>query len=539
MTRSLWGKLRNVHSGPLKKLFRKYNDTHPALREDEFAAQLLEAIPSPIFYKDAAGRYVGCNRAFEEAIGIPRAELIGKTVFDVVPRDPAHSAVDQALFDGSSPIRCESSMIYADGSKHDVMVHQAVFRNKDGSLGGWVGVVLDLTERKRAEAERMQAEICWAAVIESAMDAVISIDAEQRLVQFNPAAERMFGYRPEEILGQPLDILLPRSLREHHREQIDRFGQTGQTSRRMGALGRIVGCRKGGEEFPLEAAISHIRMHGEQLFTVILRDVTQRARDEQAIRELNESLEQRVLQRTAELERINQELEAFSYSISHDLRAPLRAITGFASILRDESKTHLASEQHDLLTRIERNAERMAKLIDDVLDFAHVARRPLAADVVNMTGLARSVVEELRQLYPAAQTNVEAMPVASGDAGMLRQVYVNLIGNAFKFSSKHALPRISIGAEKRDDNTVFFVRDNGVGFDLTHATRLFQVFRRFHSESEFPGTGVGLAIAKRIIERHGGKIWAESAPDNGATFFFILQPMAVDSAIRALVESDN
>lgn len=256
----------------------------------------------------------------------------------------------------------------------------------------------------------------------------------------------------------------------------------------------------------IEASISQLEAGDQRVFTAILRDITERVKADDAIQELNESLERRVVERTAELEQAIKELEAFSYSVSHDLSAPLRAINGFAHILQDSEREALSAEGQELLGRIKRNAERMGQLIDDILRFSRVSRAELNHTEVDMVQLARSVAEELREAYPAATVEYAPMPVVRGDAAMLRQVWVNLIGNALKFSANRAQPRVEIGALNRDGETLFYVKDNGAGFDLRYADRLFGVFQRMHGGAEFPGTGVGLAIVKRIVERHKGHV---------------------------------
>lgn len=230
----------------------------------------------------------------------------------------------------------------------------------------------------------------------------------------------------------------------------------------------------------------------------------------------------RVAERTAELDAANAELEAFSYSVSHDLRAPLRAVRGFTATLKNATRA-LDTGQRELLERIVDNTERMSTMIDDLLRFSRISRgNDLSLEQVDLSSLVAQTTMNLRPDYPRTTIKVSALPRASCDAGLMQQVFQNLIGNALKYSAKKEAPEVEIGTVVAGGKNVIFVRDNGAGFDLAGARKLFGVFQRFHAESDFPGTGVGLAITKRIIERHRGSVWAESAPGAGATFFFTL-----------------
>ena len=241
-----------------------------------------------------------------------------------------------------------------------------------------------------------------------------------------------------------------------------------------------------------------------------------------SLESMNVELERRVAARTEELTRALRELEAFSYSVSHDLRAPLRALNGYAHLLRESQGDKLDAEQRGMFERIARNAEKMGELIDDILEYSRTGREPLKRAAVDLDVLARDIVREQAEHHPAARIGIAPLPPVVGDPIMLRQVFANLVANALKFSARRAQPVVEIGASVDNGMAHCFIRDNGAGFDMAHAGKLFQLFQRVHHEREFPGTGVGLAIVKRIIERHGGRVWAEAAPDAGATFHFTL-----------------
>jgi PAS domain S-box-containing protein len=381
---------------------------------------------------------------------------------------------------------------------------------------------------KLAESTRalIMSEARLAGIVDSAMDAIVAVDRDQRILRFNQAAEQMFRCPGEQALGQPLERFIPDKFREAHRRHIRRFEESGVTSRRaMGAMGRVSGLRADREEFPLEASISQVSIGEEKFFTVILRDISERLRAEEEIRRMNAELEQRVEERTAQLEAANRELEAFCYSVSHDLRAPLRHISGFAGILSEECSAELGPEPQQHLQRIAHAAQQMRQLIDDLLNVSRLGRRPLAVERTNLSAVAeRSRLAAERE---AGGRKIEwrmgPLPEAVCDAALMGQVFFNLFSNGVKFTRNTPEAVIEAGAERGGDGLpVYFARDNGVGFSMKYAHKLFGVFQRLHRQEEFEGTGVGLALVQRIVHRHGGRVWAEAEPGRGATFYFTL-----------------
>ena len=310
-----------------------------------------------------------------------------------------------------------------------------------------------------------------------------------------------------------------------YRESVERKTNYEVTHRLLFPDGRIKHVHERGE--------THYAEDGTPLRSIgTVQDITEQVLAEREIHALNESLERRVATRTMELAQANRELESFSYSVSHDLRAPLRAINGFSRILQDAEEFALSAESRDLLDRIVRNTNRMGDLIDDILEYSRASQSALNRREVDMTQLARAACDEHAPSYPNAVTRIGPLGSVRGDPAMLRQVFDNLVGNALKYSARKDRPEIEIGRQDEGDDAVFFVRDNGAGFDMRYAGKLFGMFQRMHTDKDFPGTGVGLAIVKRIVERHGGRIWAESAPEAGATFRFTL-PAADETAPQA------
>jgi light-regulated signal transduction histidine kinase (bacteriophytochrome) len=270
---------------------------------------------------------------------------------------------------------------------------------------------------------------------------------------------------------------------------------------------------------------SHEFQFGEHKTKLVLaKDITEQLRAEAQVCQLNEELEGRVSERTAELRAVNKELEAFSYSVSHDLRAPLRAIIGYSQLVLEDYAVRLDTEGRRLLGVIAAEALRMSQLIDDLLAFSGIGRQRVQMTDVDMTALALSAFQSLisTHLPKAPQLNIKTLPPARGDSAMLRQVFVNLLDNAIKFSRVRKDATIQIGGSCDRDQNVYYVKDNGVGFDERYVAKLFGVFQRLHAEEEFAGNGVGLALVQRIILRHGGKVWAESKLGQGATFYFAI-----------------
>ena len=379
-------------------------------------------------------------------------------------------------------------------------------------------------ERKQAERSLRALQERLAGIVSTAVDAIITIDEHQIVILFSAAAEQMFLCPADQAIGKPLDQFMPHRFRAGHPGHIRAFGQTQVAARRRSA--RLTGLRSDGTEFPIETGISQVMVNGGKLFTAIVRDISERERAAEEIRQLNADLEQRVVDRTAQLQAANKELETFCYSVSHDLRTPLRGLDGFSQALLEDYGDKLDAEGQENLRRIRSASQRMGQLFDDFLNLSRVTRAQITRESVNLSEMARKVAGEVR----GAERDREAeFVIAEGllvnaDARLLRIVLTNLLGNAWKFTSMSARARIEVGSSRENGIETYFIRDNGAGFDMKYADKLFGAFQRLHSVSDFPGTGIGLAIVQRIVQHHGGRIWAEGKLDGGATFRFTLEP---------------
>jgi PAS domain S-box-containing protein len=790
--------IESINASWEKEIVARIAEERSRLGTEQRLAAIVDSSEDAIVSKDLTGTIVSWNKGAEKLYGYAAKEIIGKPAMLLIP--PALRDEEKFLLGeiaaGRRVLRDDTTRVRKDGHLIQVAVAVSPVIGEQGEIIGAASISHDISERIAMEAAVRSSQQRLESILDSAMDAIVTVDERQQVALFNAAAEKMFLCPARDALGQPLERFIPERFRKAHGAHIERFSETGITSRMMGSMGAIWGVRADGEEFPIEASISQVEAEGKKLFTVILRDITERKRidgrlreqarvldlstvlvrdmdgrislwtkgaeqlygysaadaigrishelfqtkfsvalqemeekladggrwegelehrkkdgsvvfvesvqivyrdeqghairvleantditrrkqdearlanqaeelsrqandlldtqkalqeqtrifqsvmdgmgeglvaadekgkfllwnraaekmlglgpaaippqdwashygaylpdgstllplnqnplaraiagekcdvellmrppgsgktmwmdvaahplqdaagaskggvavlrdttqrknDEREIRKLNEALEQRVLERTAELQAANKELEAFTYSVSHDLRAPLRHINGFTRILVEDFGPSMPGEARRHLERIEQGATRMGRLVDELLNLTRVGRQALTMQVAGLGSIVKDVIAMLESEMEGRKVEwqIAELPFVECDPTLIRQVFQNLISNALKYSRPRPITVIEIGQMEKDGSTTIFVRDNGVGFSMKYADKLFGVFQRLHRAEDFEGTGVGLATVHRILQKHGGRIWAEAELDRGATFYFTL-----------------
>jgi PAS domain S-box-containing protein len=419
----------------------------------------------------------------------------GGIVFETV-----HRRKDYTCF----PVECSSRIIHVDGKAF----YQSIIR--------------DITERRQAEHELRDSEHRFRLFYEQAPVAYQSIDGDGNITEVNKAWLRLTGFDKDKAVGKPFADFINPSAREHFQTSLEQLRITAELD---GEEFELLRANGGAVITAMYAKGSFDERGALRQVNCILYDITAQKQAEDKIRRMNDELERRVVERTAQLEAANRELEAFSYSVSHDLRAPLRAIDGFSRILSQEYCAELSPDAQHTLNRVRENTQTMSNLIDNLLSFSRLSRQPLKRQSIDPTPLVHQSLELLfgDNNECDVEINIQALPPCQADPALLKQVYVNLLSNAIKFSGKTLDPVIDVGCLQENQENIYYVKDNGVGFDMQYAHKLFGVFQRLHRPEEYEGTGVGLAIVQRIIHRHGGRVWATGEPEHGATFCFTLE----------------
>ncbi len=471
-----------------------------------------------ILVTDAENVILRVNHAFTEITGYTAEEAVGRT-----PRLLQSGRNDAdfyaAMWDGilrNGVWRGEIWNRRKNGQVYPEWLTVTAVKDDNGAVTHYVGTLIDISERKQTEEKLRR----FRAAMDATEDAIFLVDrASMRFIDVNNAACRMLRLTREEVFALGPDGMLS-TPREELESTYDSVIAGGAGTEPLEMLWK----HKDGTQAWVE--LRRRAQPSAEGWTIVSvgRDVTERKRQENELRRLNDELEQRVEQRTHALHVANRELESFSYSVSHDLRAPLRAINGFSRMIDDEHAGKLDESGRDLFRRVSAAAERMGHLIEDLLKLSRISRQEARMGPVDLSALVQEVAEELQAGDPGRRVEWQIAPQVqvNGDAGLLRVVLQNLLGNAWKYSSKREAARIEFGMAEQDGLPVYFVRDNGAGFDMAYAEKLFGAFQRLHSPEEFPGNGIGLATVTRIIHRHGGEIWAEGKVDEGACFYFSL-----------------
>ena len=500
--------------------YRKAQEEALAVSEERFF-KAYHATPDGIALSRLEdGMIVEVNAAFSRITGYSAGEALGKTATSLGLWASAEQRT-VALRDLTAKGRIRDlvgTLVKSSGEKRTVLFNAE--RILVGEVPYLMSVTRDITDQHLAEKALAQSEHRYRSLFDAALDSIVILSPAGLILEANPAACRGSGYPLDELLGRPIMEFI-----DPHDRAASLTGAAGPVNlsdvfTRGSLLVERNLLRKDGTSVPSEA---HAWPLPDGNIQLIIRDLSERKRGEAMALDLNITLEQRVAERTTELEAANRELESFSHTISHDLRAPIRAISGFTDALRRTNATALDANGLRCLELVEKNARRMDVMITDLLKFARAGRANVSKVPIDMDSLLKSVIEELNiGAWARAEVHLGSLPVVSGDPSLLRQVWANLVANALKFSSKVAQPQIQISAEHRNAEIEFTVRDNGCGFESEYASKLFGVFQRLHSEKEFEGNGVGLAIVQRIVERHGGRVTAHAPPEGGATFRFTL-----------------
>jgi len=483
--------------------------------------RLFESIRDAVVVAEAdTGQIVLWNPAATEIFGYSPTEALELRIDDLVPdrlKAQHRAGLDRYRETGHGPyvdsrVLLDLPAVHKTGEEIRIEMSLApVSQIDDAAAGGRLAlaIIRDITERKRIEERLRESEERFRALIQNALDIIMVTDADGTIRYMSPSVERMLGYRPEEMLGtNTADYVHPDDLEKGFKELAEALAKPGVHPVAVETRVR----HKDGTWRWLEGIANNL-LEDPSVRGLVFnhRDVTER---KQAEREL--------ARRAAELASSNAELEQFAYSVAHDLRAPLRGISGFSQVLLEDYADGLDEKGRDYLRRVVIAGQRMGRLIDGLLELSRVTRAEIRYETVDLSSLVEGIAEELKQSDPERRVEfvIEKGLVAEGDRQLLRVALENLLSNAWKFTEKRA--RIEFGVAKHEGAPAYFVRDNGVGFDMAYTDKLFGVFQRLHGPDEFEGTGIGLAMAARIVQRHGERMWAEGKVGRGATIYFTL-----------------
>ena len=490
---------------------RKQEEQRLRLSEARFRA-LMDNSPVLAYLKDEEYRLVYANATLERCFGVERGALLGKTDIEWLPEQVARETrrSDEEALKSGKPREFTEAVPTPDGIAHQWLVVKFPVEEASGRrLVG--GLAVDVTDHKRAEDQMRKSQAMFEKLFEASPDAIIATDRRGQIVGTNAQVERVFGYSYQELVGQSIEILMPDRLRGAHAIHRQAYYSQPHT-RPMGEALAVYGRRRDGTEFPVDVLLSAVEFEEGQVVLSVARDVTERKRAEQEL-----------ARRAQELARSNAELEQFAYVASHDLQEPLRMIASYTQLLERRYAGKLDADADEFIRYTVDGVSRMQELIQGLLTYSRAGRRERSLQPVDCQAAVDHALENLRAMIQESGAAVTGgdLPVVKADEIQLTQLFQNLIANSIKFRGERA-PAIHLNAERNSRYWTFSVRDNGIGIEPQHSGRVFVMFQRLHGRGEYPGTGMGLAICKKIVERHDGRIWVESEPGKGSTFFFTL-----------------
>ncbi|HTI12860.1 MAG TPA: PAS domain S-box protein [Puia sp.] len=489
-----------------------------AEEKQELLASIINSSDEAIFSISLNGLITSWNRGASNLFGYSPAEALGKNISMIIAPNLLweEDQIIKKIVKGEYVEQYITEKVRKDGSMVHVSLNVAPIRDDDGKIIGAARIARNITAQLNAEKKVRQSEKIYKTIASSIPGSVICIfDPEYRYLLIEGDILGKLGYKKEELLGQKAESALSPESYSFGKPLFERVfrGEAFSVER------RVLECDTLTRYVPLKDE-NNVVCNA----MIVVIDITELKKAQNGIEELNVNLENKVVERTEQLAIANKELEAFTYSVSHDLRAPLRIIDGFAEILLNDQADRLDEEGKRILGIITNNARKMGQLIDDLLNLSHLGRQEIITTRVDMNKLLKLAVDEQLLFYKGTEPQIIAdhLLPASCDHNLMLQVWANFISNALKYSSKGTKPVIHISSRHSGNNVVYSVSDNGVGFDMKYADKLFGVFQRLHKAAEFEGTGVGLALVQRIIVKHGGKVWAESEKGKGSQFYFSL-----------------
>ena len=477
-------------------------------------AAIVESSDDAIMGRTLDGIIQSWNAGAERLYGYSAEEAKGRPVSILLPPDrlDEEPSILKRIDKGESVDHFETVRARKDGRLVPVALTVSPLRDVTGKVVGMSSIARDITAQKQASQYAR-------SLLEASLDPLVTISPDGKITDVNEATFKVTGVAREKLVGTDFSNYFtePEKAREGYKQVFAKGMVTDYPLTVRHVDGRLTDV--------LYNASVYRDPRGNVLGVfAAARDITARKRAEIEIRKLNDELEQRVAKRTAALEASNKELEAFTYSVSHDLRAPLRHVDGFSKLLSEECEAQLSPEAQEYVSAIRESVQQMGVLIDDLLNLARTGRKELRVEVTGLNSLVQEVIADLRRANPTRdiQWKVQTLPFVECDPALMKQVFANLLSNAVKFTRPRRPAVIEIGVTSQDSRSTVFVRDNGVGFSMKYADKLFGVFQRLHRTEDFEGTGVGLATVQRIIHKHGGRIWGEAELDKGATFHFSL-----------------